>query len=153
MKEKLAIFFGTGLGAGLIPIAPGTWGTVSSLPAILFANYILGVNGVIVFILISILGNYWCYPTCETKYGVDPGSFVLDEWVGMGITIIPVILFQFDLFVGFGIGFALFRFFDISKILGINELQNLPEAHGVLMDDVLAGLYSALCLSFLIFAF
>lgn len=149
-RKPIHYFFGTGLGAGYIPVAPGTFGTLSGLVVALFFGY-FGVWGMFLFILVSIAGNYYFYDACEKEFGVDPGAFVLDEWAGIGISLIPVYLFEMDLYIGAGLAFGLFRLFDISKVLGISRLENLPHAHGVLFDDILAGIYSAICLILFIF--
>lgn len=149
-QKKIHLFFGTGLGLGFIPVAPGTFGTLSGLIiAVFFGQF--GLGGILLFILLSIAGNYYFYKVCEVHFGVDPGAFVLDEWVGMGISLVPLYFWKVDMIIGCSLAFALFRFFDISKVLGIDRLQDLPEAHGVLFDDILAGIYSAICLILLIF--
>lgn len=152
MKKTISILFGTGFYSGLMPVAPGTFGSLAALIPLFICIKIGGLPGLLLFILISVVGNYLSYPACEEKYGADPGCFVLDEWAGMGISLIPVVLFNADLIIGIAIGFAIFRFFDITKIAGISNLENLPDAHGVLFDDVLAGVYTAICLSLFIFA-
>ncbi|TNE73299.1 phosphatidylglycerophosphatase A [bacterium] len=141
---------GTGLGAGLIPVAPGTFGTLSAIPvALLFGLF--GWFGIVLFIVLASVITYAIYPVYELNYGIDPGSFVMDEWAGLGISLLPVYIFGADLWIGYGLAFAFFRVFDISKVLGIDAIQNYEGANGVLWDDLLAGLYSAICLIFLIF--
>lgn len=149
-KTNLHLFFGTGLGLGFIPVAPGTFGTLSGLiVALAFGTF--GLMGMGVFLILSVVGNYYFYSVCEQRFGADPGAFVLDEWAGIGISLLPLYFWQVDMYIGTGIAFGLFRLFDISKVLGIDRLQDLPEAHGVLFDDILAGIYSAICLILLIF--
>lgn len=151
LAPKWHYFFGTGLGFGYSPMAPGTFGTLSGLIIALTAVWGLGVAGLLVFIGVSSWGNYYFYEECEKKFGADPGAFVLDEWVGIGITLLPIVVWNVDIYIGTGLSFGLFRFFDVSKILGIDYLQSYPKAHGVLFDDILAGIYSAICLILLIF--
>jgi phosphatidylglycerophosphatase A len=153
MKPWLNTFLGSGLGAGLIPVAPGTFGTLSGLILMIPLHLIWGFWGIILFILMAISLNYLTYADFEQKFGIDPGGFVLDEWAGYGIAILPIYVLAFDAWIGFSLGFAFFRLFDITKIWGIDALQNLEGPHGVLFDDLLAGLYAAICLYLLIFAF
>lgn len=72
----------------------------------------------------------------------DPDPVVFDELVGQWIALLAAP----HTIIGFSSAFFLFRFFDIFKILGANQLQRLPRGWGVMMDDVLAGLYAALVL-------
>lgn len=153
MKSNLNTFLGSGLGAGLLPVAPGTFGTLSALVLMIPLHHVMGFWGIVLFIMFSIVLNYVTYPDFEKKFGIDPGAFVLDEWAGYGIAILPLYVVALDVWVGFALGFALFRMFDISKVLGIDALQNYEGAHGVLLDDLLAGAYAAICLYLLIFAF
>lgn len=150
--ESVKKILGTGLGFGFIPVAPGTFGTLSALLLYIPLFYYLGLFGIIFGILLSVIVNYWSYSIFEKDYGVDPGCFVIDEWAGYGLSVLPISFMSIDPIIGFSIAFVLFRVFDISKILGINELQELEGAHGVLFDDLLAGLYSFIILIFLIFA-
>ncbi len=153
MKPGFNTFLGSGLGAGLLPVAPGTFGTLSALVLMIPLHIVWGFWGIVLFIIFSIVLNYASYPDFEKKFGIDPGAFVLDEWAGYGISVLPLYFTAFDAWIGFSLGFALFRLFDISKVLGIDALQNYEGAHGVLFDDLLAGAYAAICLYFLIFAF
>ena len=68
----------------------------------------------------------------------DPSHVVADEMVGMWLTLVgnPLTLGNFV------IGFLLFRFFDIAKPLGVRRLESIPGGWGVVLDDVLAGVYA-----------
>lgn len=72
----------------------------------------------------------------------DPDPVVFDELIGQWITLLAAP----HSIIGFCSAFLLFRFFDIFKILGANQLQRLPGGWGVMLDDVLAGVYAALVL-------
>ena len=79
----------------------------------------------------------------EKEYGEDPSCVVIDEVVGMQVVLIGV--------VGLGIGglvaaFFLFRFFDIAKPFPVGRSQRLPGGWGVVIDDVLAGIYTRIAL-------
>jgi phosphatidylglycerophosphatase A len=80
----------------------------------------------------------WSGNMVEPIWGKDHGRVVIDEVVGMGITLffIPVTI-KYIL-----MGLILFRFFDIIKPLYIRKLEALPGGWGVMMDDVLAGVYA-----------
>ncbi|BEQ15020.1 hypothetical protein FAK_20860 [Desulfoferula mesophila] len=70
----------------------------------------------------------------------DPGSIVIDEAAGMLVAMYGIRSLGWELLAAL----ALFRLFDITKPLGINALQRLPGAWGVVADDLLAGLYALL---------
>jgi len=74
----------------------------------------------------------------EPDWGKDSSRVVIDEVAGMWISLLGVPLTSTRLLVGL----VLFRFFDIVKPLGIRKMERLPGGVGVMMDDVLAGLYA-----------
>jgi len=133
-----------GLGSGLSPKAPGTFGTVAALPIYwwLLADLAPWLFALIV-IVSFVLGVYVCQKTSEDLGVHDHGGIVIDEWVGMWITLflVPKGLIWMLL------GFALFRFFDIVKPWPIKWLdQHVKGGFGIMIDDVLAGLMAWLVL-------
>jgi phosphatidylglycerophosphatase A len=136
--------FVSGFGLGFIPIAPGTMGALGALvPATLILlymthpNLILG-SLVLVFTILGIIGSN----KLQHQWGKDPSRIVVDEMVGMWISI---------LWLGTGwipmlSAFILFRFFDIIKPLGIRKMEQLPGGIGVMADDILAGIFANLLL-------
>ena len=77
----------------------------------------------------------------------DSGKIVIDELCGMLISCLPVTFLEWhkghlEIFFFYFLAFLLFRFFDIFKVGIINRSQNLPKGYGVMIDDVLAGLFS-----------
>ena len=97
------------------------------------------VAGIVLFI--TAIG-IWCSSMVEPAWGKDSSRVVIDEVAGMGISLLflPVTL-PYIL-----TGFILFRFFDIVKPLFIRKLEILPGGWGVMLDDVLAGIYSNILL-------
>lgn len=144
---------GTLLGAGLLPGAPGTWGSLFFLPVIYITWLTAGSGGLMALLLITSALSFWSAPECVERYGEDPGKFVMDEAAGQSAAF---------LFIGFSgflssdililmTGFLLFRFFDILKPLGIHRLQELSGSFGILADDLLAGVYSCIILHCIFF--
>jgi phosphatidylglycerophosphatase A len=84
----------------------------------------------------------------EAEWGVDSYRVVIDEVVGMCITLLFVPI-QWPYLLT---GLLLFRFFDIAKPLFIRKMENLKGGWGVMMDDVLAGVYANLLLQLVVFA-
>lgn len=103
----------------------------------------LQIFSVIVIFFIGV----WVSNQLEEQWGKDSNKIVIDEVLGMMVSLlflpvsIKVIL----------IGFVLFRFFDITKVLGIKKSEQLPKGWGVMADDLWAGIYSNLILKVLIY--
>jgi phosphatidylglycerophosphatase A len=151
--RSLKLFIGSGFGSGLIPFAPGTWGSLLSLVPIYFLMMSGNIFLILLFVLITSLLSLWVTSACVEQWGEDPGKLVMDEWAGQALTFISISstgVLDSDLMI-LGIGFILFRIFDILKPLGINKLQKYEGGAGILLDDLLAGLYALICLKTLIF--
>lgn len=84
----------------------------------------------------------WAAQRVETAWGKDSYRVVIDEVAGVWVGLLGVPLTGPRLLLGL----LLFRFFDIAKPLGIRRLEALPGGFGVMLDDVLAGVYTALLL-------
>ncbi|WP_345953915.1 phosphatidylglycerophosphatase A [Mucilaginibacter sp. PAMB04168] len=83
----------------------------------------------------------------EADWGKDSSRVVIDEVAGQMIALLFVPLTNFNLIVAL----ILFRFFDIVKPLGIRKMEKLPAGTGVMMDDVLAGVYANIVLQIILF--
>lgn len=100
---------------------------------------------VLLIILVMIIG-VWSSTEMESKWGKDSSKIVIDEVAGMSLTLLfipvrwPYIL----------CGLVLFRFFDIVKPLYIRKMEKLNGGWGVMMDDMLAGLYSNIILQIIV---
>jgi phosphatidylglycerophosphatase A len=154
MKRWLVSCFGL----GYLPVAPGTWGSLP--PAIIFAlMYQFGVPGLtisIVMAVLTIVGSLvcvWLAPVVIAATGKsDPREVVVDEFAGQALTFLQAAFLIPDTFtlkqvwITAIIGFLLFRLFDIVKPWPIHGLQKLPRGWGILIDDLLAGVYAAICL-------
>ena len=150
MTDRLALWIAHGFGSGLMPKAPGTWG---SLAALFLGLWILSGFGLAMF-LIAIISFFilgiWAAETHERIHGrKDCGQVVVDEFVGQWIAMIPLsfIGLSSNLWIDLGVAFAAFRFFDIIKPWPIAWIdRNMTGGMGVMMDDVLAGVMAALSL-------
>ncbi|MBO6621432.1 MAG: phosphatidylglycerophosphatase A [Balneola sp.] len=151
--RSLKLFIGSGFGSGLIPFAPGTWGSLLSLVPVYFLINTGNIFLVPLFVVVTSLLSLWVTSACVEQWGDDPGKLVMDEWAGQALTFISISstgVLDSDLMI-LGFGFILFRIFDILKPLGINKLQKYGGGSGILLDDLLAGLYALICLKSLIF--
>lgn len=151
--KAIKLFIGAGFGSGYSPKAPGTAGSLLSIVPLYFILQINPLFGPIIFALLASILTLWVSSICEEEWGKDPGTVVMDEFAGQAIVFISIPLFGdigSDLLL-MGLGFALFRVFDIWKPLGINRVQNLGGGWGILLDDLIAGFYAFICLKTLIF--
>lgn len=135
----LALGFGSGLG----PKAPGTWGTLAALPFYYLMMDLSLATYLILTVLITVIGFWLCDKTAKDMAVHDHGAIVWDEIAGMLITMIAAPVSWPALIVGF----ALFRLFDILKPWPIKVLdRHVKGGFGIMIDDVLAGIFAALCL-------
>lgn len=136
-----AVLFSTALGVGYIPFAPGTFGSAAGL--LLWALLPSAPAMQAVAIVVLFVGGSWSGSVAERHFGrADPGQVVIDEVMGMLITL-------FLNPVGWGgavWGFLLFRAADIVKPYPANRLERLPGGVGVMADDAMAAIYANLAL-------
>ncbi len=149
---KLKPLIGSVFYAGFLPNAPGTWGSFFALFPIYFIGVYAPWYGIILFIIACSWLTVWVSEECERVWGKDPSPLVMDEFAGQGMAFIfiPMLSAPLNIFLLLALGFIFFRFFDIKKPLGVNELQTLPGGWGILVDDLLAGFYAFICLIILI---
>jgi len=131
-------------GIGLIKKGAGTVAALITCGLIyLYASFHLHSN--IRFLLLNIalffIGVFVSTKT-ERCWGKDSNKIVIDEVFGMTVSLLflPINL------ITLSIGFLLFRFFDILKPFGVKKMEALPSGWGVMMDDLLAGIYTNILL-------
>ena len=143
LLRRLGVFIATCAHVGYAPVAPGTFGSVVGLVIYYFVRrqastaVELGVIAVIAVI------GLWSATEAEHHFGgIDPGPVVIDEVIGMLITLAlhPVNV------LGAITGFFIFRVLDIIKPWPARQLEVLPGGFGVVLDDVMAGMYGNLLL-------
>lgn len=141
--NRLFLLLATGFGTGYSPIAPGTLGTLIAVPIYYFLSNISSPIYEITLIGFFFL-SIWVSGNAEIAFGKkDDRRIVIDEVIGFLITMhwVPKNIY-FIL-----IGFLLFRFFDILKPFPIRRLEKrLKGGFGVVLDDVLAGVYANIIL-------
>jgi len=140
-RPLFALSIATALGAGYAPIAPGTVGSAVGLLlwAVLPAS--IAVQAAAIAILFA--AGCWSGGVAERHFGrTDPGQVVMDEVVGMLITLVlnPVG------WAGALGGFLLFRIADVIKPYPANRLESLHGGLGVMADDAMAAVYANLAL-------
>jgi phosphatidylglycerophosphatase A len=159
--DFIAVFIATGFGAGFIPFAPGTWGSIVGLLIaygvieVFGSDTLLLQNVLIIAGLICAALGVWASNRAEKIFDrKDASQIVIDEVFGQIISFVFIATYLTGLGASWRwwmvAGFALFRAFDIFKPYPINRLQGLPGGLGVMMDDALAGVYAAVALSLLL---
>ena len=140
---RLAVFVATVGYCGYFPVAPGTVGSAAGLVVYLLVWWAQSPLVEVGLIVVLFLAGVWAGTTAERYFGgIDPGPIVLDEVVGMLITLafIPVGL------SGAVAGFVLFRIFDVIKPYPAGRLERLHGGLGVMADDAMAAVYANLSL-------
>lgn len=149
MYQKLSFLLASFFGVGYAPVAPGTFGSLATLPLAFVLAYFYGLNGILAGVAVSFFIG-----TAATKEVLkhskhDPSFVVIDEVAGQLLAFAPVAAFLYgraDSAAGltYLLGFGLFRLFDITKPQPAKWAdQKVLNAWGVMLDDIFAGLYAA----------
>jgi len=153
----------TTFGLGHVRPASGTWG---SMPPVAWAAGLVLVAGLTTLdsvvwwlwhtsLWVTLLGFSWAViaggDRAEGVFGQDPSEVVADETAGQCIPLLaipPAFIAGgwWEALLGLGLAFVFFRAFDILKVFPSNVLQRVPGAWGILLDDLVAGVYAAGCL-------
>jgi len=146
LNDKLIKFLATGFGSGLLPFAPGTFGTLVGIPVCLLClplTWLMRLLVVLVLLAVSIYISGRAEKIYKKK---DDQRIVIDEIVGFQVAMLPAAI----TIVHLGLAFVLFRFFDILKPFPVRRLEKLPGGWGVVMDDVGAGIYAGVIMIILV---
>jgi phosphatidylglycerophosphatase A len=141
--RRIGVFVATGAYVGFAPVAPGTCGSIVGLAVFYAVRHrgSMSLEAAAVVLLVAV--GVWSAAEAERHFGrVDPGPVVIDEVVGMLITLafVPVNV------AGAIVGFLVFRFLDVVKPWPARRLERLPGGWGIVFDDVMAGLYGNLAM-------
>jgi phosphatidylglycerophosphatase A len=141
-------FVAFGFGSGLLPKAPGTWGTMAAIPIyLLLSSLPLWLYGAILLFLI-IFAIYACGVTAKDLGAHDYPGIVLDEVVGFLLTMIAMP----KTWLAIATGFVLFRIFDIWKPWPIGWVnKRVNGGFGIVLDDLLAAIFAWLMLQVLLY--
>lgn len=147
--QRLGLFIATCGYLGYVPIAPGTFGSAAGLAVFVAVRSTGSVAVEIAVIAVLFAVGVWSGTVAERHFGgVDPGPVVLDEVVGMLITLalLPVNV------TGAIVGFFVFRVLDVVKPWPSAQFEALPGGLGVMADDGMAAIYGNLVMRGLIAA-
>lgn len=144
---RLAVFLATVAYLGYFPVAPGTVGSAAGLVVYLLVWWTQAPAVEVGLIVLVFAVGVWAGTTSERYFGgIDPGPVVIDEVLGMLITLafIPVGV------AGALAGFVLFRIFDVFKPFPAGRLERLHGGLGVMADDAMAAVYANISLRVMI---
>jgi phosphatidylglycerophosphatase A len=139
--RRLGVFIATCAHVGYAPVAPGTWGSAVGLLVYYVVRRQASIPIELGVIAVILLIGLWSATEAEHHFGgIDPGPVVIDEVIGMLITLAlhPVNV------AGAVVGFFIFRVLDVVKPWPARRLELLPGGFGVVLDDVMAGVYGNL---------
>lgn len=141
-------FLAFGFGSGLVPKAPGTFGTLACIPLYLLLTDLSLIHYLIVCGLVSVFGIYICGYAANALKTHDHPGIVWDEFAGFLITMIGI---SFS-WVNILLGFVLFRIFDIFKPWPISWLdKQVAGGLGIMLDDIVAGLFALAALQSILY--
>jgi len=146
MKNKFAWWLATVFGCGLVPLAPGTVGSLAGLGvAFLLIRYLaLPPFCLLILALGMIPLAFWSAGVAAHMIGKkDPRQVVIDEVLGQWVTLAGAVRVNWKMYL---IAFVLFRILDVWKPAPVRGLESLPGGQGIVADDLMAGLYGALVL-------
>lgn len=151
MMNKTAKILATYFGLGLSPKAPGTAGSLGTLPLAAAIAYFYGSTGILILSAAAFFIGVWAtHQVIKNQDNKDPSMVVIDEVAGQSLTFALVgdyLVGNWNFWYVYFIGFALFRFFDIVKMGPVKWADTkLKNAWGVMTDDIFAGCFAAVIL-------
>jgi phosphatidylglycerophosphatase A len=146
-RNDLIVFLATGCFTGFLPTMPGTWGTFAGIPLVIISHRLTSILQPLVAVVFVTFAAYIAGRAEILFEDRDARPIVIDEMAGFLITLLWLPLNLMTLFLGF----VLFRLFDIVKPPPIGSLEKrLRGGWGIVLDDVLAGVYANVILRLLL---
>ncbi len=139
--NRVAVLLATFGYVGYFPIAPGTAGSLAAIPLYLLIRW-MGSPAIelLAIAAVGVIGVWAASGTERALSRKDPGPVVIDEVLGMLITLALMPLSWWGILAGF----LLFRIFDVIKPFPAGRLEHLPGGLGIMADDAMAGVYGHL---------
>ncbi len=140
-KKQLLEFICTWFYSGKAPKAPGTFGSLATLPFVYLVSSCWHIPGIIAFSAAVFIIGVWAADAYVKMLNLkDPGFIVIDETAGQALAL----LFAGTNIYLYLLGFALFRLFDILKPWPVSWAdKKVPGGLGIMLDDVFAGRMAA----------
>jgi phosphatidylglycerophosphatase A len=135
--KRLGLLIATGLGSGLAPVAPGTFGSLVGIAAYVAVRG-LPIGWQAAIILIISLAGIWAGNVAIEHFGSDdPGQVVVDEVAGQMLTLWATAATP----LGIALGFLIFRALDVRKPWPARQLEGLHGGLGIMADDLMVAVY------------
>ncbi len=137
--DRVIIALATGFYSGKLPLCPGTWGSLAAIIPWFFLRELNLTYYLLMLVLVFILGFFVAGSAEKLLDQADAGPIVIDEFLGMFITLLYAPAHP----AAWILGFLLFRFFDIKKPFPCSWFDaHIHGGIGIMMDDVIAGFYA-----------
>jgi phosphatidylglycerophosphatase A len=147
-RDRAVLFVATGFYIGTVPVAPGTLGSLIGLPLCLLLSRLTFLQSVLIILVFILFAVGIASAAQKILKQKDPGQIVIDEIAGLLVTFAGL---PFNLKTALA-GFIIFRLFDILKPFPIRILdKRMGGGSGVVLDDVVAGIYGNLFLRLVIY--
>ena len=142
-------FIATWFGSGLMPKAPGTWGTLAAMPFAYLITLCIGQDALLPASFVAFALGTWAAGAYAAASGKpDPSEVVIDEVAAIWL-VLALVPFTF---VGWALAFAAFRLFDVVKPWPVSLADaKLKGGFGIMFDDIVAAIYAMLTLHFLFY--
>lgn len=137
---KTALILGTWFGSGLMPFASGTFGTLAAAPLVALSVIFSPLSSALVLMIMTLVAIWASQEVHNLLNREDPSEVVIDEVAGFLLTMLWIPLSWGTLLAGF----LLFRLFDIWKPWPAKPAERLHGGLGIVLDDLVAGLYANL---------
>lgn len=148
--DRLIMAIATGFYSGRVPGCPGTWGSLAALLPWFFLRQLALPSYLLMLGAVFVVGFFASGSAEKILHQADAGPIVIDEFLGMFITLTCAP----DHPAAWALGFVLFRVFDILKPFPCSWFdQRIHGGIGIMMDDVIAGIYALASLQLLWFLF
>lgn len=143
-----AVLLATWFGAGLLPVTPGSWGSLAALPVGWVIVHLWGAPGLAIAAVLVFLAGWWAAAIVAKASGIeDPGAIVVDEVAAQWLVLLAAPRDP----SAWILAFVLFRIFDIWKPWPVRWAdRHIHGGFGIMLDDLLAAGYAALVLSALL---
>jgi phosphatidylglycerophosphatase A len=160
MIKIFSSLFVTMFGLGKIKVIPGTFGSLATVIFLYLLFHVLNISSYLILtglVFVFIYSFFAVSNYIENNENKDPREIVIDEFIGQSIPVLTIYTFleknNLDDFILYTFtSFILFRIFDIFKPYPINKIdQNIKNGFGVILDDIVAGIYSIVILLTIIF--
>lgn len=138
MKLFAAKILSTCFGIGFFPVAPGTVTSIVVALGYFFLPVLHNPMLLLTLVVLSTGIGIWAGGVMEVHYGDDPSIVTIDELAGQWLALVALPEGVWPV----ALSLVFFRFFDIAKPGPVDALQRLPGGWGIMLDDLLAGLFA-----------